>query len=77
MGKYRGTINDLGELVELVIKAMFGIVIVYLVAQELIKIIWNEGAARIISIILGLVFLFATVISKRIRKEILDFGKRK
>ena len=67
--------NDLSDLIELVIKAMFGIVIVYLVAQALIEIVAGELAAQIIPTILGIAILFAVVVSKRVREEILAFGR--
>ena len=69
--------NDLGYLLELVLKAMFGIVIVYLVAKALIEIVAGPLAANIISAILGIAMLFAVVVSKRVREEIMSFGKRR
>jgi len=75
MSSIRKASNDLSDLIELVIKAMFGIVIVYLVAQALIEIVAGELAAQIIPTILGIAILFAIVVSKRVREEILAFGR--
>lgn len=77
MDRYQKASNSLGNLIELVIKAMFGIVIVYLIAKALIDVVINDKlAAQIIAAVLGLSVLFAIVVSKRIRKEILSFGKK-
>jgi hypothetical protein len=75
MDRYQRASYHLGNLIELVIKSMFGIVVVYLIADALIKMVVGDLAAKIISSILGLVILFAIVVSKRIRKEILSFGR--
>ena len=75
MDRYQRASYSLGNLIELVVKAMFGIVIVYLIADALIKMIVGDLAAKIISAVLGLAFLFAIIVSKRIRKEILSFGR--
>ena len=76
MNKFRRASNDLSDLLELVIKGMFAITIVYLVAKTLIEIIVGPFAAKIISLILGINLLFGIVVSKRISKEILSFGKK-
>jgi hypothetical protein len=77
MDRYQKASYGLGNLIELVVKAMFGIVIVYLITKELLKLVIGDLGAQIISIILGLTILFAVVVSKRIRKEILSFGGKK
>jgi len=74
MNRYQKTSYELGALLELVIKAMFGIVIIYLVAKALIEIIVGPQGAKVISVILGLAILFAIVVSKRVRNEVLSFG---
>lgn len=74
MDRYQKASYQLGNLIELVVKAMFGIVIIFLIARELLKLVVGESAAQIISVILGIVILFATIVSKRIQKEILHFG---
>jgi len=71
----RDTTTDLGDLIELVIKAMVGIVIVYLIAKALIEIVAGPLAAQIISAVLGIALLFAIVVSKRVRNEVLSFGR--
>lgn len=77
MSKYiRETTRDLGDLIELVVKAMFGIVIVYLIAKALVPLVVGPGqTANIISAVLGIALLFAIVVSKRVRNEILSFGR--
>lgn len=78
MDRYQKASYSLGNLLELVIKAMFGIVIVYLIAKELVKIvIGNDLAAQVISAVLGITMLFAIIVSKRVRNEILSFGRKK
>lgn len=69
--------RDLGDLVELVVKALFSIVIVYLIAEALIKIIVGEQAAKIIAAVMSIALLFSVVVSKRVRDEILAFGRKK
>ena len=77
MGKEtRKVIRNLGDLVELVVKAMFSIVIVYLIAKALIETIAGEQAAKVISAILGIGGLFIVIVSKKVREEILKFGKK-
>lgn len=74
----RETTNDLVDLIELVIKAIVGIVVVYLVAKALLPLIVGSGpTADIISGILGIVLFFVVIVSKRVRNEILSFGKNK
>ncbi|MBA7676588.1 hypothetical protein ES703_84832 [subsurface metagenome] len=77
MSRIREATRDLEDLIELVFKAMFGIIIVYLIAKALIEIVAGPQAAKIISAVLGIAILFAIVVSKRVRDEILDFGKSK
>jgi O-antigen/teichoic acid export membrane protein len=74
MDRYQKASYSLGNLIELVLKAMVGIVVVYLLAKELLKLVFGESSAQIISAILGIVMLFAVIVSKRVRKEILHFG---
>lgn len=76
MGRFANVSNDLSELLELVVKAMFGIVIVYLIAKALIETIAGPSAAQIIAAILGIALLFAIVVSKRVREEIIGFGHK-
>ncbi len=67
---------DLSDLTELVIKAMFFIVIVILIAQQLIRMLGADTlTSNIISIILGIAMIFSIIISKRIKEEIISFGK--
>lgn len=75
MNTTRKATRDLGDLMGLVVKAMFGIVIVYLIAKALIETIAGPQAAKIISAVLGIAILFAIVVSKRVREEILNFRK--
>lgn len=75
MDRYQNTSRELGSLIELVVKAMLGIFVVYFIARELISIVAGDLAAKIISVILGLAILFAVVVSKRVREDILHFGK--
>jgi len=74
MSRYRKASNELGELFKLVVKAMFSIVFVYLIAQALLETIAGESVAKVISAILGIALLFAVVVSKRVQKEIRYFG---
>ena len=74
----RQTSNDLGDLLELVVKAMFAIVIVYLIAKALVPLVVGPGpVANIISAVFGIAFLFAIVVSKRVRNDLVNFGNRK
>lgn len=68
---------DLGYLIEFVVKAMFGIVIVYLIAKTLIDTIVGPSASKIVAEILSIALLFALIVSKRVRDEIMSFGHRK
>ena len=77
MDRYKKTSHELSSLIELVIKAMFGIVIVYMIAQTLLETIAETSTAKVISAIIGIALLFAVVVSKRVREEILEFGKKK
>ena len=70
--------EDISDLAELVIKSMVLIVIVVLVAKALLGILIESSiAANIISYVLGIAGLFAVVVSKEVRKEILNLGHRK
>ncbi len=74
----REATRDLGDLLELVVKSMSAIVIVYLIAKALLPLVVGSGlATNIISAILGIAFLFSVVVSKRVRNEILAFGANK
>lgn len=75
MNRIVQTTRDLGYLVELVVKGMIGIFIVYFIAKTLIELVVGPEAAKIISVILGLAIFFAIIVSKRIRREISEFGK--
>ncbi|MFH1181382.1 MAG: hypothetical protein V1702_00320 [Candidatus Woesearchaeota archaeon] len=77
MNPIKQTSIDLSYLLELVVKAMFAIVIVYLLAKSLIEIVAGPGAAKIISPILGIAGLFVVIVNKRVRDEIMAFGKKR
>jgi hypothetical protein len=77
MSRITKTTRDLGDLIELVVKAMFGIVIVYLIAKALLESVAGPEAAKILSAVLGIAILFSVVVSKRVRAELSAFGKGK
>ena len=70
--------NNIGDLAELVIKSMFLIVIVVLVAKALLPLLIEDPTiAKYASYILGITGLFVIVVSKEVRKEILNLGHGK
>lgn len=76
--KTRKLMKDIGDLAELVIKSMFLIVIVVLIAKALLPLLIEDPTiAKFASNILGLAGLFAVVVSKKVRQEIKDFGHDK
>ena len=70
--------NDIGDLAELVIKSMILIVVVVLVARALLPILITDPIiAKYASYILGIAGLFVIIVSKEVRKEILNLGHDK
>ena len=70
--------NDIGDLAELVIKSMVLIVVVVLVAKALLPLLIEDPTiAKYASYLLGIAGLFAVVVSKEVRKEILNLGHGK
>lgn len=76
--KTRKLSNDITDLAELVIKSMFLIVIVALVAKELLLVlIKDQVIIKYTPYILGITGLFVIIVSKEVRKEILNLGHNK
>ena len=70
--------NDIGDLAELVIKSMILIVVVVLVSRALLPILITDPIiAKYASYILGIAGLFVIIVSKEVRKEILNLGHDK
>ncbi len=70
--------KDIGDLAELVIKSMFLIVIVILIAKALLPLLIGDSTiAKYASYVLGIAILFAIVVSKEVRKEILRLGNQR
>lgn len=76
MSNIHNASRQLNHLIEFVVKAMVGIVIVFLIAQTLITIVAGPQVGKIISIILSIALFFAVIVSKRVRDEILAFGHK-
>lgn len=75
MNSIQSASRDLGFLVELVVKAMICIVIVYLVAVTLLPIVGITGiASKVCAALLDIVLVFVAGVSKRVRKEVMAFG---
>ena len=73
MNSIRKTGNEIVDLAEMVIKTMFMIVIVYLVAEAL----FGTVPANVGTVVVGLGGVFILVSSKKARKEVLSFGHKK
>ena len=67
--------EDLGDLTELVFKSIIAIVFVVFTAKVLLPFILDKTVSEVSSYIIGLVLLFCIIVSKRVRREILVFGK--
>jgi len=76
MGSIRNTTHDLEDLATLVIKAMVLIVIVVIMAKELLGILLGDDLGRWASYLMGITSLFVIVVSSKVRREIVNFGKR-
>ncbi len=70
--------RNIRDLAELVLKSMILIVVVILVAKELLPLLIEDPTtAKYTSYIIGIAGLFVIVVSKEVRKEILNLGHSK
>jgi hypothetical protein len=67
--------NDITDLGELIIKSLFIITMVVLMAKTLLPIIFGETIfVKYASYLIGVIGVFIIVVSKEVRKEILNLG---
>jgi len=70
------TTDTITDLAQLAVRSMILITVVALVGKAMLQILVGESLANLGAVIIGIVSVFAIVVSKRVRQEILNLIKK-